>query len=371
MTAIIMDKRGEAAWRSATFDFTSFEDTLFDEWALRFRTRQGPGQFSLLPVADAAHNQTSLYGSTDMVYAHHAMGRLTDFSRAERAEWAEAIHSFQEQNGSGWFVLQPWEKLHVANPPHAKYAWHAAGAAVDALALLSSPEPQLAPFAPRRAFSDVQQLMAAGPTAWRAFMRKWLTGTANPWLGSQAVQSLAAVVKLTPGQPSRDVFARWLLTEFNRTASAATGMWHGTPAQGAEQQIGAAFHLYHVYQCYARGWGYAEASVDTVLAAQDRGIPHGSGTGTWGTRGQWSERDQWSTVTSCIDVRVLPQRPGPDLMPARELPDRPSPPLLCRPRAVCMPRFAARRSLHGGTRCHHCEWSCSAVLPLGRGEQRM
>ena len=39
------------------------------------------------------------------------------------------------------------------------------------------------------AFADVQRLMDAGPSAWVAFVTRWLTGSSNPWMGSQAVQS--------------------------------------------------------------------------------------------------------------------------------------------------------------------------------------
>jgi hypothetical protein len=45
-------------------DFTSFEEDLLPRWVDSFRVNQTPGAFTWTP----AHNETSLYGATDLVY---------------------------------------------------------------------------------------------------------------------------------------------------------------------------------------------------------------------------------------------------------------------------------------------------------------
>lgn len=71
-------------------------------------------------------------------------------------------------------------------------------------------------------------------------------------------------------------------------------------------QIGGAFHVYHVYQCFSDGspespfvglgWPHSAASVDATLSAQD------NSSGVWGGKHEWSERGHWGTVSSCIDL---------------------------------------------------------------------
>eukprot|EP00747_Dinoflagellata_sp_TGD_P224205 gnl/TRDRNA2_/TRDRNA2_96396_c2_seq1.p1 gnl/TRDRNA2_/TRDRNA2_96396_c2~~gnl/TRDRNA2_/TRDRNA2_96396_c2_seq1.p1 ORF type:complete len:178 (+),score=11.24 gnl/TRDRNA2_/TRDRNA2_96396_c2_seq1:26-535(+) len=74
-------------------------------------------------------------------------------------------------------------------------------------------------------------------------------------------------------------------------------MWDGTPHQGPVRQLGGAFHVYHVYQCFNESmWPHVVSSVDVTLAAQD------AGSGVWGGHYIWSEREQWGTISTCIDL---------------------------------------------------------------------
>ena len=303
------------------FDFTHFEDVLFPAWRRLFQSGADAagGEYSL-----KQGEPTSVYGATDMVYALHAAGQLGNLTRAERTRWGATINGFQNSS-SGFFAVAPFEAMHTANPPFANHTWHASGAAVETLRLLSSADtgdgsssssssssaivPPLQPPAPIRA---VEALLAAGPPAWRVFLARWLSGYGDVWMGSQAVQSLAAAAKLARlstanASAARAPFAAWLLSALNGTVSGATGMWDGTPHQDAKHQLGGAFHLFHVYQCSlgeaaAAGgaWSpHAAAAVDTVLAAQHGGA---NGSGTWGSAGAWAGRSEWGTVTSCIDL---------------------------------------------------------------------
>jgi hypothetical protein len=299
---------------SPPFDFTHFEDTLFPAWRRLFLSGDGAaGEYSL-----KQGKPTSVYGATDMVYALHATGQLRNLSRAERAAWGATINGFQNKS-TGFFSIAPFEATHTANPPFANYTWHASGAAVETLRMLSSADVAgtssaiVPPLQPPSPFTAVEELLTAGPSAWQAFLTHWLSGNGDVWMGSQAVQSLAAVVKLTHlsspnASAARDPFAAWLLRVLNATVDRASGMWDGTPHQDAKHQLGGAFHIFHVYQCSlgeasAMGgtWSpLAQAAVDTTLAAQHGGA---KGSGTWGPRqGGWAGRGTWTTPTSCIDL---------------------------------------------------------------------
>lgn len=295
------------------FDFTFFEDELFAAWqALFLAGDPSLGEYSLKPVSNAAYNRTSLYGTTDMVYARHATGQLDGMSSQERRQWAATINSFQNRT-SGWYELQAFELMHCANPPYANHTWHAAGAAVETLRLLASSGPGAPRGVPPTAytavpFRSVDEMMAGGPAEWRAFMERWLSGYADVWMGSQAVQSLVAIVKLSQPTPPQqaDVFWPWLFRYLNQT-SDSLGMWDGSPHQDAMHQIGGAFHVYHVYQCFSDGassglpfvglgWPHSAASVDTTLSAQD------NSSGVWGGKHDWRDRSLWATISSCIDL---------------------------------------------------------------------
>lgn len=299
-----------------SFDFTFFEDELFGAWQARFLVGDAAvGEYSLKPVSNPAYNRTSLYGTTDMVYARHATGQLDGMSSQERRQWAETINSFQNRT-TGWYELQAFESMHCANPPYANHTWHAAGAAVETLRLLASSGPGAQPrgarlpsyaYSPVR-FRSVDELMEGGAAEWRAFVERWLSGYADVWMGSQAVQSLVAIVKLSQPTlpPQADAFWNFLFGYLNQT-SDSHGMWDGTPHQDAIHQIGGAFHVYHVYQCFPEvpspdspfvglGWPHSAASVDATLSAQD------NSSGVWGGKHDWVDRRSWGTISSCIDL---------------------------------------------------------------------
>ena len=284
-----------------TFNFFEFEDKVFPQWRELFRVGDAEaGEFSLLPTRK--ENRTSFYGTTDMVYALHAAGQLDQLSADVRLRWSQTINRFQNLT-TGWYDLAPWEAMHCANPPYANHTWHAAGAAVETLRLLSSSGPAAnqakQPFMPSVPFHSVLALLRAGPDAWTVFMKHWLTNYADVWMGSQAVQSLAAVLKLSHlglDDGSQSAFFDWFFSFLDQTISSTTGMWDGQPHQPAMQQLGGAFHIFHVYQCFHRSWPDAEASVDTTLTAQD------TDSGVWGGHHAWSARSSWKAISSCIDL---------------------------------------------------------------------
>ena len=295
------------------FDFTHFEDVLFPAWQNLFLSGDaGSGEYSY-----RQGHQTSVYGVTDMIYALHAAGQLRNLSRAERMRWGATINRFQNTS-TGFYNVADFENTHVANPPFANFSWHATGAAVEALNMISSADTEdnsssiVPPLQPVVPLSPVADMLVAGEPAWQSFVRRWVADYEDVWMGSQAVQALAAVVKLTafPSAPARAAqgpFAAWLLSYLNATVDGTTGMWDGSPHQDAQHQLGGAFHLFHVYQCSlgeasARGGTWpplARAAVDTTLDAQHGGE---DGSGTWGHQSAWSDRGEWGEISSCIDL---------------------------------------------------------------------
>lgn len=259
----------------AVYDFTHFESELFVKWQRIFLAGEhAAGQYSLLPVSK--HNQTSFYGATDLVYAFHAVGQLDLLSSKDRLHWASTIKQFQ--NTSGWIDLFPWEEMHTANPPYANVTWHAIGAAIETLQLLGASSLQPSEFLLPLHVQSVGKLISQGTVAWEAFMQRWLSKYHDVWMGSQAVQSLAAAVMLAHIQyaPSDatdahvESFFPWMFAYLNATVSAASGMWDGSPHQNPMHQLGGAFHIQHVYECFdgEYQWPKPRAAVDTTLNAR-------------------------------------------------------------------------------------------------------
>merc|ERR1712166_1289879 len=100
-------------------------------------------------------------------------------------------------------------------------------------------------------------------------------------------------------QHIKDSFAEWFFEALNSSISNSTGLWDGQPHQDTMRQLGGAFHIQHVYQCFGVSWPDAKRAVDTTLEAQHTGA---DGSGMWGYSGNWTDRDQWGAVSSCIDL---------------------------------------------------------------------
>jgi hypothetical protein len=88
----------------APYDFTHFEEVLWPQWVSTFKSGAGAGDYSWLPnQSRVAGEGTSIYGTTDLVYASFAVGRLNDLTPSELAEWGATINSFQNKT-TGWYV---------------------------------------------------------------------------------------------------------------------------------------------------------------------------------------------------------------------------------------------------------------------------
>ena len=144
------------------YDFTFFEETLWPQWVARFKSGTGVGEFSWLPSAARTKGEgTSIYGTTDLVYATFAVGQLGNLSQADRVAWADVINSFQNKS-TGWFNPYPWEKQNQGNWP-----WHPTGAAMETLDLLNCSS-----CVPRYPMTANLAILAANESVWEAFMYK-------------------------------------------------------------------------------------------------------------------------------------------------------------------------------------------------------
>jgi hypothetical protein len=191
----------------------------------------------------------------------------------------------------------------------ANWPWHPSHAALETLALLGA--------APRFKMSAVDALLR-NSSAWVPFMEEWVQNTTNVWGGSQQAQSLPGIARSadpSASSPFFDFYFGWLANH----SDAATGYWvprcarrgDAPPLQegdGAPQphkrcsaadpinQLGGAFHLYHVHECFGKAWPHPTSVVDATLASQD------PASGMWRTGEQYPV-SLWSGIPSnCIDL---------------------------------------------------------------------
>eukprot|EP00665_Eupelagonemidae_sp_cell47_P000111 gene112-7903_t len=273
-------------------DFTHFEDVLFPKWVDSMVAADGtPGQFSWLPKwrRNASQNVATIYGATDLVYVMWAVGQLDALDRGKRAAWGTVINSFQDPS-TGYFWPFAYEVQNVRNWP-----WHPTHAAFETLALLG--------VSPAHEPTAVQALLR-NHSAWGPFMDEYVRDSLNIWSGSQEAQSLPGIARAAnpeAGQAFYDFYFGWLAN----FSDAATGYW--VPLCGQEDpppahcssadrvnQLGGAFHLYHVHSCFGRAWPHPDKVVDATLASQD------SATGRWKEpAGSRVSRDE---LSNCIDL---------------------------------------------------------------------
>eukprot|EP00665_Eupelagonemidae_sp_cell47_P000112 gene111-7904_t len=192
--------------------------------------------------------------------------------------------------GTGYFWPFAYEVQNVRNWP-----WHPTHAAFETLALLG--------VSPAHEPTAVQALLR-NHSAWGPFMDEYVRDSLNIWSGSQEAQSLPGIARAAnpeAGQAFYDFYFGWLAN----FSDAATGYW--VPLCGQEDpppahcssadrvnQLGGAFHLYHVHSCFGRAWPHPDKVVDATLASQD------SATGRWKEpAGSRVSRDE---LSNCIDL---------------------------------------------------------------------
>lgn len=259
-------------------DFTDFEAKLWTAWVSLFVVNASqPGSYSWLPVA--ARNATqglSLYGVTDLVYAFHAVGLLDAMPATTRMEWATLINGLQDSQ-TGWYKTQPWEKQNQANWP-----WHSSHAAVETLRLLGG--------APTHSMTAVHALLW-NESAWAPWMETYLVNTTNVWGGSQQAQCLPGIAR--SADPSLHfAFYDWVFAWLDEHVDESTGYWPGQ-SHDPVNQLGGAFHLYHLYSCFGREWRSPSHVVDAALASQ-------AADGRWHPRGE--PRTPYDHPSTCIDL---------------------------------------------------------------------
>lgn len=142
------------------FDFTAFERAVFPKWLAQFRAGAGAGEWSIEP-----RQNTSFYGSTDVVYYYHILGLMEGLSPRERREWADVVNSFQDE-ATGQYIPRPDERWAGLFP------WHASGSAMTALWLLGR-------FGMRHPPAFATDI-AANRSAWAPWLTRFLNASAVP-----------------------------------------------------------------------------------------------------------------------------------------------------------------------------------------------
>merc|ERR1712224_828737 len=119
-------------------------------------------------------------------------------------------------------------------------------------------------------------------------------GSDDIWGGSQQAQSLPGIARSADPSESFD-FYNWYFDWLGNHSNASTGYWSASQkGRSADlvDQLGGAFHLYHVYSCFGRQWLYPDKVVDTTLSIQD------AKTGMWRVGGA----PKPSSLSFCIDL---------------------------------------------------------------------
>lgn len=103
-------------------------------------------------------------------------------------------------------------------------------------------------------------------------------------------QGIAAVMRAsTPATRTKhDAFYSWYFSYLSNHSSADTGYWPGKTASLTDQ-LGGAFHLYHIYHCFNKPWPHPQKVVDTTLSIQNKS------TGMWLPFGP-------DKLSNCIDL---------------------------------------------------------------------
>ncbi|MCU0845102.1 MAG: hypothetical protein MUC76_09275 [Spirochaetes bacterium] len=242
------------------FDFCRFQLDIFPDWERQFRSGGLCGEYSYNIGAPA-----DSYGTTDMLISRYIMGDL-DLTEKKKDEWASVINRFQRSDG--WY-----SRTHTFH-----HREHTTAYAVAALRLID-----------RR---------PSGPMSWsakiladRRSMERWINGInwSIIWPGSHIVSGVPAALAMT-GEGNVD-FYDWYFDWLDRAADPESGFWcrglvHrlGLIRRPTKHEMGGAFHMYYVYEYFARKWRYPEKIVDHTLRLQH-------------SNGLWD-----SDVTYCIDL---------------------------------------------------------------------
>ena len=243
----LRDEHDSASASATPFDFRKFETQIFPRWLERFRTGDGPGNYTI-----QRGHPTCIYGTTDVLYYKYILGQVDTLSEAEKDEWAALINSFQDAS-SGQFIPKPFERWAGLFP------WHTSGTAISALSLLGR-RPR---FAPRFA-----EQIAEEPASWAPWIERFLNASAVPnpgkdpttdddviWHSSHAIAAVPCALQATSGAKYRRFFD-WYFAFLERAADPASGFWTGRnyTAPPSFLQLGSSFHMIHAYEFFgARG----------------------------------------------------------------------------------------------------------------------
>lgn len=214
-----------------------------DEWKQQFRTSNASGMYADI----AKHTSPTVYGSTDVVFLENVLGRLHDYSAAEKLAWAQVINSFQDEHTG----LYHYERSYGRQP------YHSTGAAVMALHLLGH--------RPRFQIKNFTDMADAGLESWKAFLSKFTLEAKDLWSASHAI---SAVVGSFLVQSEQHEFTSFAFSFLDNISSTKDGFFMSNYQQSSLHRMAGAFHEFRLYDCAGRPWPHAEQCVDHALSLQ-------------------------------------------------------------------------------------------------------
>lgn len=268
---VILTKAPEPAVPAGGFDFGELHASLLAEWMAQFKAGPGVGDYSYTPGGP-----TSLYGTTDMVYARYLTGHW-DLTEADKDAWAATINQFQDPE-TGWY--------HKSHTLH--YREHTTAYAVGALHLLARP--------PAHPLYWKEKILGSRRAMARWIKRPmWKAPWSIIWPGSHAISGVPAALAMT--DEGTDEFFAFYFDWLDREADPASGFWRRGWLHKLRlfkrfrvpnlHDMAGAFHMYYIYEWFNRQWPYPERVVDHALRLQH-------------ANGLWDK-----DVTYCVDLDGL------------------------------------------------------------------
>jgi hypothetical protein len=230
------------------FDFSTFQEQIFPDWAAQFKVGQGVGEYSF-----NKGGRVDSYGSADMFIMRYALDGLENLDDGIRDAWAATINSFQDPTTG---------KFRKTYTPHF---WEHTTAYCTAALKLADRAP-VHPMAWKDRIIKDEKSMEAWTKQWH--VAPW----SLIWSGSHVWSGVPAALAMT-GEGT-EAFFNWYFKWFDAHVDPRSGFWRrgwlhrlaGNKVTGND--MFGAFHMYYVYEYLGKQWPLPEKVVDWTLKLQ-------------------------------------------------------------------------------------------------------
>lgn len=224
--------------RSGAYDLREFCNWLVNELEPSVRLTGGAGRYARKP----GDKTMELYGTSDMACILYSLGKLNPDEK-QRAEWAEALQSFQDPQ-TGYLI----EK----DPTHDKL--HNTAFCLAAMQLLD-----MLPKYPLKFASEYKDI--------RAFMGT-IDWEKNVYVDSHKGAGIGSIFALSPELHDPKWFAEYFAVCDSLFDPNNGMMGKNKPPGGDADQIGGTFHYSFLYNHFNRRMPYPEKRIDAIIALQ-------------------------------------------------------------------------------------------------------